>query len=283
MGLDSGIVGSPSAVAFDWLGRNLFIGNRLASNLEVVRIDGKIKHRAVILANDGNKTSVAKPRSICLDPMDGKVYWTDEGGYGVPQKIGKVNMDGSHSIVLIDNVERPDAITIDIDKKKLYFSTRYPPLVVSVNVDGSGRQNILTEENDLSRPKALGVLGSRLYYLDPIYEKLMRIDLPEGNNPKAILENEPDLRTFTIFRKRQAYDHPCLQSNGGCEQLCLPGEDRTRTCACSVGYKKENEIGCIPYKTFAVVTQLDMIRGKQMHYLISLYKMYNVDSMQNIY
>lgn len=73
--MDSGIVGSPSAIAFDWLGRNLFIGNKIASNLEVIRVDGKVKHRTVILANDGNKTSVAKPRSICLDPAEGYAYF----------------------------------------------------------------------------------------------------------------------------------------------------------------------------------------------------------------
>lgn len=43
----------------------------MASNLEVVKIDGKIKHRAIILANNGNKTSVAKPKSMCLDPSMG--------------------------------------------------------------------------------------------------------------------------------------------------------------------------------------------------------------------
>lgn len=70
-GVDSGIVGSPSAIAFDWLGRNLFIGNKIASNLEVIRVDGKVKHRTIILANDGNKTSVAKPKAICLNPEEG--------------------------------------------------------------------------------------------------------------------------------------------------------------------------------------------------------------------
>lgn len=84
-------MGAPSAVAFDWIGRNLFIANRLASNFEVVRVDGKIRHRAIILANDGNKTSVADPRAICLDPIEGKLYWTDAGGNGVPPKIAKVS------------------------------------------------------------------------------------------------------------------------------------------------------------------------------------------------
>lgn len=262
LGIDSGIVGSPAVIAFDWLGRNLFLGNRIANNLELVRVDGKIKHRTVILANDGNRTSVASPRSMCLDPYDGKLYWTDDGGTGVPEKVAKVNMDGSNPVVLVDNVDRPDAITIDIEKKTLYFSTQNPPSVVSIDVYGNNRQNVLSQENDIQRPKALAVLNSRLYYLDPLYEKLVRVDLPDGNNPKAILENEPDLKTFTVFRKRQVVDHPCLRSNGGCDQICIPAEDKKRTCACGIGYKKENEIVCVPYQTFAVVTQLDMTRGK---------------------
>lgn len=68
---DSGIVGAPYAIAFDWLGRNLYLGNRLASNLEVVKVDGKVKHRKVILANNGQANSVAKPKCICLDPSMG--------------------------------------------------------------------------------------------------------------------------------------------------------------------------------------------------------------------
>lgn len=68
---DTGVVGAPYAIAFDWLGRNLYIANRLASNLEVVKVDGKIKYRKVILANDGSPETVAKPKSICLDPTEG--------------------------------------------------------------------------------------------------------------------------------------------------------------------------------------------------------------------
>lgn len=224
-------------------------------------MDGKAKYRSVILANDGNKSSVAKPRAICLDPTDGKLYWTDEGGLGVPQKIGKVNMDGSNAMILVEDVEKPDAITIDIDSKTLYFSTRTQPRIVSVDVYGKNQKVILTEENAIARPKALGVIGSRLFYLDPMYEKLVRVDLPNGNNPKFILENEQELRTFTIYKKRQMVDHPCLQNNGGCEQICIPSDNRLRTCACGIGYKKENEISCSPHKTFAVVAQLDIARG----------------------
>ncbi|XP_044762088.1 low-density lipoprotein receptor-related protein 2 [Coccinella septempunctata] len=259
-GPDSGIVGSPSTIAFDWLGRNLYIGNQIANNIEVVRVDSKIKQRKIILANDGNRSSVAKPRAICLDPFDGKLYWADEGGYGVPQKIGKANMDGSSSIILVDNVERPEALAIDIENKMLYYSTQFPPLVVAIDVFGNGRKNILETKDNIAFPKALGVLASRLYYLDPQYEKLVRVDLPSGQNPKMILENEPELKTFTIFKKRPLVNHPCLQNNGGCAHICIPAEGGTKVCACGIGYKKEQN-GCIPYKTFAVVSQLDTTRG----------------------
>jgi len=128
-GSDSGFIGSPFTMAFDWLGRNLFVGNRQASNLEVIKIDGKVRHRTVILVNDGNRTSVARPRSICLDPTEGLLFWIDEGGFGVPAKVARVNMDGSNPIVLVDDVERPQAIAIDLDKKVIYFSTEFPAQV----------------------------------------------------------------------------------------------------------------------------------------------------------
>ena len=67
----SGLVGAPYAIAFDWIGRNLYIGNQIASNIEIVKVDGKEKYRKVILSNDGKNVSVARPSGIALDPFDG--------------------------------------------------------------------------------------------------------------------------------------------------------------------------------------------------------------------
>lgn len=72
----TGLVGAPYVIAFDWIGRNLYIGNRLASNIEIVKVDGKEKYRMVILSNDGKETSVAKPVGIVLDPQEGLVFFT---------------------------------------------------------------------------------------------------------------------------------------------------------------------------------------------------------------
>ncbi|CAH2090680.1 unnamed protein product [Euphydryas editha] len=261
LGQDTGIVGSPSAIAFDWLGRNLFIANKAASNIEVVRVDGKVKFRNIVFVNDGTHLSIAKPKGLCLDPTEGKIYWADEGGYGVPPKIGKVNMDGSEPIVLVDTLERPEAVAIDIEKKIVYFSVVYPPAIKSVNTEGNDFTTILSEENAISYPKVIAVLDSRLYVLDTQHEKIIKADLPNGDNIKVIIDNESDLKSLTIFQKRKMIHHPCSSNNGGCEQICIPSEGGSRVCACSIGYRKENEVNCVPFKTFAVVSQLDLIRG----------------------
>lgn len=198
------MVGAPSAIAFDWISRNLFIGNRLANNLEVVRLDGKTRHRTIILANDGNITSVADPKAICVDPLEGKLYWVDGGGNGVPQKVAKVNMDGSNPVNLVYNdIDKPEAIAIDLDSKTIYFSTiGNEPAIQSIDTYGGKRTTILSRGNNIANPKAIGVMGNRLYYLDPSYERLVQVALPSGSNERILLENQPELKTFTIFRKR---------------------------------------------------------------------------------
>ena len=76
---DTGMLGSPYAIAFDWVGRNLYIANQESSQIEIVRVDGKRKKRAVILNNDGQDTGVGRPVSIAVDPQNGKLYWLDLG------------------------------------------------------------------------------------------------------------------------------------------------------------------------------------------------------------
>lgn len=256
---ESGIVGAPSAMAFDWLGRNLFIGNKYASNIEAIKIDGKTRYRTIVLANDGNKTSVAKPKAMCVDPLEGHIFWVDDGSFGIPTKIGRVNMDGTNPIILVDNVERPEAITIDIPTKTIYFSSLYPALIMALSTDGRNLRTIVSQ--NIALPKALAVHDSRLYFLDPLYDKIERVDLPDGGNPTTIIDNDSELKTLTIYKKRVTGDHPCFINNGGCEQICLPASGGTRVCACGMEYRKVSDTSCEPFKTFAVVTQLDVARG----------------------
>lgn len=75
--------------------------------------------------------------------------------------------------------------------------------IVVIDTEGNFRRDLLTDErHSISMPKALAIYDKRLYYLDPRYERLERVDISTGENSKILMDNEPDLKTFTIFRKR---------------------------------------------------------------------------------
>ena len=127
---DIGMIGTPYAIAFDWVGRNMYIANQNRSTIELVRVDGKRKKRKVILAYNGKPEGVARPVAIALDPQNGALYWLDQGGVNVPAKIGKAMMDGSNPTVLVnDSLGRPEFLTIDPDTDMLYFSSSQPAKV----------------------------------------------------------------------------------------------------------------------------------------------------------
>lgn len=43
--VDTGLVGAAFTLAFDWIGRNLYLGNRKASNIEIVKVGpGKVSN-----------------------------------------------------------------------------------------------------------------------------------------------------------------------------------------------------------------------------------------------
>jgi hypothetical protein len=65
------VVGTPSAVAVDWMSRNLYWTNADAGLIEVMRMDGDNNYRKVLLSNSGRVRDPARPISIVLDPARG--------------------------------------------------------------------------------------------------------------------------------------------------------------------------------------------------------------------
>ena len=73
-----------------------------------------------------------------------------------------------------------------------------------MDTNGEHNRTLISEsEHTISLPRALAVHNKMLYMLDPRFEKLERFDLDTGRNPQVIMNNEPDLKTFTIFKKRR--------------------------------------------------------------------------------
>ncbi|KAG1701225.1 Low-density lipoprotein receptor-related protein 2 [Nymphon striatum] len=258
----NGMIGSPYTIAFDWIGRNLYIGNRQESNIEIAKVDGDLKYTKIILGNDGTEKGVGTPKSITLDPMDGRLYWLDEGGVGVPRKIASVNMNGSDSKILIkDQLGNLECLTIDMPTKKLYWSESFDGKVMVCDNDGKNRRVLLDHNFGLAKPQGLAVYNNRLYLLDSMFEKIVRVNLPNGDGATSLKENLPGLITHLVVSQKSNNKHPCMTANGDCKQICIPTQSLKRVCACGTGFTLEGETNCKPYSSFAVVSQLDVIRG----------------------
>ena len=264
---DASIVGSPYCIAFDWIARNMYIGNIEAAEISLVQVDGtKFRYRMLVLGNNGQATGVGQPVSMVVLPSQGKLFWLDRGGAGgVPPKLASANMDGSKPSILVNLTKKAEFLTIDLQKEVLYFSTSdYPAMIRSINLDGSNMRTILTAENGraVAQPTGIAVMDRRLYYLDPKFEKVIRVDSDYGENEQVLMDNESGLRTLNIYRKRRGQNsHPCSSNRGGCEQICIPDGRNQRVCGCSVGYKKDGETQCVAYDSFAMVSQLKKARG----------------------
>lgn len=263
--LTEGIIGAPFCIAFDWIGRNLYIGNRKSSNIAIVKADGEKNYRRTLLGNDGTENGVGKPKAIVVDPMDGKMYWLDEGGVGIPIKIAKAGMDGRNaSVVVKDNLHEVEAITLDILNKRIYFSQSYSHngVIETVSTDGTDRRTILASGSGLSKPQGMAVYNNRLYYLDSVYENIVRVNLPDGTSIVKLEENVAGLKNMKVFAKKSgAEKHPCRSGNGNCQHLCVPAGNRDRRCLCSTGFRPEGDTNCQVYKSFAVVSSLTRMQG----------------------
>ena len=133
--VDTGLVGSPYSIAFDWVARNMYIGNVEASEISLVQVDGqKFRYRMLVLDNNGDENGVSQPISIVVHPTSGTLFWLDRGGKGVPAKIGTANMDGSLPKVLVKDLQMPETLAIDLQKEILYFSSsKYPAKVCKLS------------------------------------------------------------------------------------------------------------------------------------------------------
>lgn len=66
---------------------------------------------------------------------------------------------------------------------------------------------------------------------------------------------------MNIFFLVVVNSNPCRTGNGGCSHICIPKRGKQRTCRCTTGFKAEGEKACKPYEKFAIVSQLEIMRG----------------------
>uniref|UniRef100_A0A452F8B2 Low-density lipoprotein receptor-related protein 2 n=1 Tax=Capra hircus TaxID=9925 RepID=A0A452F8B2_CAPHI len=255
-------LGASASLALDWLSRNLYFTDHVTRSIKVVTLGGDVSYGKTLITNDGTSLGVGLPVGITVDPINGKLYWSDRGtNNGLPPKIASANMDGkSPRTLFTGSLENVAFITLDIEEQKLYWAVSSTGVIERGNVDGTNRMILV---NHLSYPWGLAVHGPFLYYSDEEYEVIERVDKATGANKIVLRNNLPDLRGLKIYQSHGSESsNGCSNNMNVCQQICLPVPGRLFSCACATGFKlNPDQRTCSPYNSFIVVSTLRTIRG----------------------
>lgn len=130
------IANDPYCLAFDWHGRNLYVGNKISQTIEVVRTQGD-QYRATILHNDQSSSAVAQPVAIAVDSSHGILFWLDQGAGSVSRRVVRANLDGSSPLVVASNdLTELDHIALDTTGQRVYYTEAKTGRITSVAYDG---------------------------------------------------------------------------------------------------------------------------------------------------
>ena len=125
---------------------------------QVGRGRGNIK-RANLDGSDVQRLATLNsvPRSIAVDTMRSKLYWTNSSGH-----IQRANLNGKQIRKLIKNLDSPENIIVDVARGKLYW-TESAGVIRRANLNGKSIKNIAS---DLEKIRSIAILGNKIYWTE---------------------------------------------------------------------------------------------------------------------
>lgn len=229
-------------MAIDWLTGNFYFEDNMDDRIFVCNADGQT---CVTLLDQ----ELYNPKGIALDPLMGKVFFTD---YGQTPKVERCDMDGQNRTKLVESkIVFPHGITLDLVNRLVYWADAYLDYIEVVDYEGQNRHTIIQ-----------GLLIEHLYGLTVFENYLYATNSDEGNlnhaKTSVIRVNRFNSSDFTVVtrvdrgaalhvyhQRRQPpvreKSHACapdqFKKPGGCSDICLLGNShKTRTCRCRSGF-----------------------------------------------
>lgn len=127
--------------------------------------------------------------SICFlysaDTFGGKqIYWT--GGYDL-SPIQRANPDGSNIETIINGLNTPTDISLDMSAGKMYWGMWVDGLILRSNLDGSEQETIIHTGQRNVWGVAVDSIGGKVYWTDP-YEKAIRRSNLNGSGIEDLIK-----------------------------------------------------------------------------------------------
>ncbi|XP_046700598.1 low-density lipoprotein receptor-related protein 1B isoform X5 [Silurus meridionalis] len=216
----------PSALAVDWIGKNLYWCDIERKTLEVSKSNGL--YPTVLLSS-----GLQNPTDVALDAQLGYVFWID-----CCEKpcVGRAGMDGQGQIVIVDKeIYSPSALTIDYTTKRIYWSD--DSHILFANMDGSQRHKV--PHNHIQGVMGLTLFEDFIYWTDGKSKSLRRAHKTSGSHAVELLNSWQAIKSVTVYhplRQPEVPKHQCQVANGGCSHLCLLSPGGGHKCACPTNF-----------------------------------------------
>nr|QKO28254.1 vitellogenin receptor [Penaeus vannamei] len=230
------------SVAVDWLRRNVYWIDGTKAAVEVIREDGAFRTELL--------KAMPHLTSITLAPLLGFMYVSDASIEPFIMRCG-LDAKSCSKIVTVDLVQ-PLSITFETnpDIKRLYWCDRALGRIESVAEDGTDRRVFV---QNAKSPVSVLVTRSQILWSEERTSLIYAASKLDNSSVRAmalemgIPENgERSLKLMEVGWKvpeqLAATNHPCLQSNESCSQLCLGDNFSEKVCACSFGYKLQVDL-----------------------------------------
>ena len=178
-------------------------GNKIQrANLDGTNIED------LVIVGSGSNPGHRGPRSMALDPLQKKIYYT-HAGMG---KIQRANLDGTNIEDVVTGLVAP--IGIDFISGKMYWTDWDAGKIQRANLDGTNVEDLV---GGLNTPVAIALdsLNGKMYWASFVGNKIQRANL-DGTNVEdlAIGLHEPWGIALGIPQTRVSFSLPSFVSTG---------------------------------------------------------------------
>lgn len=134
------------------------------------------------------------PDGLAIDWINNKMYWTDTGRNVLEQS----DLNGNSRRTLIYSLDEPRGLAIDPLNNALYMTDWGSfPRIEKMRLDGSSRQNIITQNLVWPNAVAIDYLEPTLFWADAWTDIVRRGDL-NGNNVVTLLSGGSVYHPFAL-------------------------------------------------------------------------------------
>lgn len=254
---------NPHGIAIDWLSRNLFFSSNdgTRNHISVCNLDGEYVTRII-------EDDIYQVKSMAVDPVHGKLFWSEVDRPLQQHAIFMANMDGSERTVLATLADHTDdstkSLSFDTKDRRLYWIDAENQTIQFYDFMTKKIMTLSSNLTTLKSPSALAVLGDRIYCADKndaaihviakttgVHDSVLRINI---DNVLALKIYDPELQSGT---------NECAANKSQCAHLCLPVAASSFVCKCAAGFRRDpkNPSNCVSVDSFILYSINGEIKG----------------------